>query len=348
MPESTRKSKNSSKGPLYEVLENLVRPFMDEEAVEPNEDFEPVRIEEREDGPPVLEAMIGQGFLYRVEPYAIDRERTMLRVNLLAGYFLGNVSLHAMVIGRLVEPRAFHVRGDSSLMETGQMSIGFDLVVRGDDEPLVRMRLVELTRLAVNLEWYYSMWMPSRLAWPWLLDNEVDWDDLPHGDLEEFLETAMSAPPGERTPRTLLRVAQGLGEWKTVLKIFHDHAEELPLDEFGPLKVLAHRFCGQWLKAIRTAEQCGIEDGRFPDAPWMSPSYLYSLIEVGEEIEALRLLGQSCDEEPSFYDWLRGFALHKAGDEKGARESFVKYFEYWPGDVIALAATRALLGDDED
>jgi len=335
-------------GSLHEVLENLVRPFMDEAAVDAHEDFEPVSIHEKEEGQPVLEAMIGQGFIIRVEPYAIDGERTMLRVFYLAGHFLGNVALHAAVIGHLIENRAFQVRYGDGLFEDGQMSLGFDLVVRADDEAMVRMRLMDLVRLAMNLEWYYPMWMPMRLSWPSLIGNEVDWGDLPKGEeLENFLETAMVAPPIERTPRILLRVAQGLGEWKTVLRLLREHPEELTMEEFGPLKMLAHRECGQWLKAIRTAEECEIEDGSFPDAPWMSPSYLHALIAVGEEIEALRLLGPSCDEEPPFYDWLRGFALHKAGDKKRALEAFETYFQYWPGDMIALASTKELLGEEE-
>jgi len=68
-------------------------------------------------------------------------------------------------------------------------------------------------------------------------------------------------------------------------------------------------------------------------------------MKVGEEIEALRLLGPSCDEEPPFYDWLRGFALHKAGDKKRALEAFETYFQYWPGDMIALSSTKELLGE---
>jgi tetratricopeptide (TPR) repeat protein len=347
MPKSKGKTGEKNRGPLHEVLENLVRPFMDEVAVDAQEDFEPVSIHEKEEGHPVLEAMIGQGFLLRVEPYAIDGERTMLRVFYLAGHFLGKAALHAAVLGHLIENRAFQIRYSDGLFETGQLSIGFDLVARADDEALVWMRLAELARLAMNLEWYYPMWMPVRLSWPSLLGNEVDWDDLPKGgELETFLETAMGAPPIERTPRVLLRVAQGLGEWKTVLRLFREHPEELALEEFGPLKMLAHKECGQWLKAIRTAEECGIEEGAFPESPWMSPSYLHALVAVGEEIEALRLLGPSCDEEPPFYDWLRGFALHRAGDENGAMEAFARYFQYWPNDMVALAATREMAGDE--
>jgi len=347
MPKPTETSANHEKNPLYAVLENLVRPFMDEVAVEPQEDFEPVSISEREDGRPVLEAMAARGLLFRADPYAVDGERTMLRIHFLAGYFLGDLAMHSLLLGRLLENRAFQIRFDEEFLETGQASIGFDLVVREDDEPLVSMRLDELTRLALHLDWYFEMWMPTRLPWYALIDAELDWKEMPRGgDLKEFLETAMAAPPSERTPRTLLRAAQGLGEWKTVLRLFRDHPEELTVEEFGPLKLQAHRQCRQWLKAVRTAEECGIEEGKFPDEPWMSPACLHSLIEVGEEIEALRLLGPSCDEEPAFYDWFRGLALHKAGDEKGALEAFAGYFRYWPGDVVGLAATRALVGED--
>ena len=72
---------------------------------------------------------------------------------------------------------------------------------------------------------------------------------------------------------------------------------------------------------------------------------MHSLIEAGDDIEALRLLGRPEEDEPGFYDWLRGLALLRAGDAKGSETAFERYFEYWPGDVIGLG-TKAMWEED--
>ena len=71
-------------------------------------------------------------------------------------------------------------------------------------------------------------------------------------------------------------------------------------------------------------------------------AYLHALIEAGKDIEALSLLGQPEDEEPGFYDWLRGLALHRAGDFDGAEAAFTRYFDRWPGDILGISDTQAL------
>ena len=54
---------------------------------------------------------------------------------------------------------------------------------------------------------------------------------------------------------------------------------------------------------------------------------------------------QEKDFEPGFYDWLRGLALHRAGDHEGAETAFTRYFDQWPGDVIGIATTQELVAE---
>jgi len=222
------------------------------------------------------------------------------------------------------------------------MSIGCDLVVRADDEPLVRRRLVQLVQLAEDLDWFFPLRMPSRIRWLDASNLEIDWADLPHGELNEFIDAALQAPPAERTPLVLVWLAMGMLRWKDVLRLLREHPEELPLEQFAPLKVMALREIERWLPALEAAEPVGLRDGRYEGAPWLSPSYMHALIETGKDIEALEILGQPLDGEPGFYDWLRGLALHRAGDHDGAAECFKHYFSCWPGDILGRAMTEAL------
>ena len=61
---------------------------------------------------------------------------------------------------------------------------------------------------------------------------------------------------------------------------------------------MALRELGRWLPAVKAAAEGGIQDGRYPGAPWISPSYAHSLIESGCDIEALRILGKPVGGEP--------------------------------------------------
>lgn len=72
---------------------------------------------------------------------------------------------------------------------------------------------------------------------------------------------------------------------------------------------------------------------------------MHALIEAGDDIAALRLLGKPAEGQPAFYDWLRGLAFHRAGDFKQAAAAFARYFAAWPGDMIGGAATEALVGE---
>jgi hypothetical protein len=281
--------------------------------------------------------------LVEVRPVAIDDERTLLRIGLLAGMFAGDVARHAMVVGSLLDPTPFAIRCDAALACFGQLTIGCDLVVRADDAALVRQRLARMLDTARDLEWFFPLRLPSRLSWVDITDLEIPWEELPHDDLDGFVDAGMAAPACERTPLALLRLAHALGRWRDVLRLLREHPDEFPRRTAAPLRALANRALGRWLPALAAARAGRVRDGRFRGAPWLSPSFLHALIESGDEIEALRLLGRARDGEPGFYDWLRGLALHRAGDRAGALDAFDRYFARWPGDVIGGVATRRLV-----
>lgn len=303
----------------------------------------------REDGTPEMELIEDDGAVYLrglldraqlviVFGRPIDHERIELRFTWMAGMLTGDVGTHALFVGALLETSSFHLQGGMRLGMCGEMIVTCDLVVRSDDEPLVRQRMNELLLLARNMEWYFPLRLPNRLRWMDVQHIEIPWAELPHGELEEFLDTALLAPRSERTPRTLLRIAQGLDRWKDVLRLLREHPEEFTHYRGAPMKAMANRELGRWVPALKAAKEGGIREGRYGGGPWLSPSYLHSLIEGGDDIEALRLLGRSEENEPGFYDWFRALALHRAGDLRGSEDAFERYFEYWPGDVIGQGA----------
>jgi hypothetical protein len=108
------------------------------------------------------------------------------------------------------------------------MGEGVFITVRTDDKPLVRKRLGELTQIGGNLRWFFPLRAPHHLDWRDLNDMEIEWAELPHHDLVNFLDVGLEAPPSEWTPVALICVAQGLGRWPDVLRLLRDHPEELP------------------------------------------------------------------------------------------------------------------------
>ncbi len=329
------------------LLEKLALPAFRELATEGT--VEHIQLFEGDDGEAVVvRGLLGTGHLMQVVAgNPIDAVRSELRFTLLAGLLVCDAGMQALLVGNLLDPGPFHVQADFHLGSSGQMSIGCDMVVRADDQPLVRRRLGELVRLAEDLEWYFPLRMPSRIRWMDASRMEIDWADLPHGELGEFIDAALPALPAERTPLTLVWLAMGLLRWKDVLRLLREHPEGLPAEEFASLKVMALRELERWLPAIEAAEEGGIKDGCYPGCPWLDPSYMHALIEAGKDIEALEILGQPLDGEPDFYDWLRGLALHRAGDHVGAAECFARYFSRWPGDIIGRAVTDGLAEEVE-
>lgn len=336
--ESRRRRKTD---PARRVLGALVLPVFEEEAG--TDEDGSLLVELCADGEEVfLRGILDRDQLVIVRGQSLDHERTSLRISWLAGLFLGDIGMHVLFVGALLEATPFHVQGNVRLGTQGEMMVGCDLVVRGDDEPLIRQRISELLSLTRSMELYFPLRLPNRLRWMDVQDMEIPWEDLPHGELEEFLDAALHAPRSERTPRILLRVAQALCRWKDVLRLLREHPEEFTPFRMAPIKAMANRELRRWLPALKAAEEGGIRDGRYPGGPWLSPSYMHSLIEAGDDIEALKLLGRPEEDEPGFYDWLRGLALHRAGDLDGSETAFARYFYHWAGDVIGLGTTPIL------
>ncbi len=302
-------------------------------------------------GAPLLAAglLANQTFAYlRLEEMPGDPHRAFLRGNLVAGVFVGASLCEPLVVGSLLNHTPFVLRTDCDLARVGQLSVGCDLVIREDDAPLVATRLTEMERLARDLDWYFPLRLPVRLTCHDLADLEIPFEEIPRDDIDAFVDAGMNCPRIERTPLTLLRLAQGLGRWKDVLCLLREHPQEFPTRKFAPLKALACRELGRWRQALDAARHAGFRDGRYPGARWLSPSCLHALIESGDEIEALRLLGHRRDGEPAFYQWLRGLALHRAGDSARATAAFDDYFRAWPGDVIGGGVTQRLTGWGSD
>lgn len=336
--------------PLVITLRRMVVPAFEQYEPDVTEDglaFELIEPEPDSEEGPFVRGRLQGGRMVHVQAIPFDEVRTVLRFNLLAGHFLADPSVPALLVGNLLEFTPFHVRADYELGYHGRMSVGCDLVVRDDDGPMVSRRLGELLQLADDFDWFFPLRMPDRLDWRQTCDLELDWEELPHHDLAGFLDQGLEVPPGERTPLTLLRIAQGLHRWNDVLQLLREHPEEFLRKDWAPLKCLAYRELKRWLPAIRAAREGGIRHGRYPDAQWLSPSYLHALIEGGDDIEALRLLGKPAAAEPGFYDWLRGLAFHRAGDRERASEAFSRYFSKWPGDMLGVSATSELQPDGE-
>lgn len=343
---STSRKSPPQPSPLAAVLGHLVVPAFEAEAESCDEgssfDFSMPESGEA----PCIRSMLRGDRLVHVRPVAIDDERTLLRFSLHAGYIISDCPSVMILLGNLLEPTPFQIRIDYQLGLMGRLSIGCDVTVRADDLPLVRRRLAELLRTAGNLDWFMPLRLPHHLGWKDVNGLEIDWDELPHSNLDGFLDDGMAVPPEERTPLTLLRIAQGLERWKDVLQLLHDHPDALPRRPYAPMKCMAYRQLRRWLPAIRAAKTGGIRNGRYPGAKWISPAYTHSLIEAGDEIVALKILGKHQLGEPAYYDWLRGLALHRAGDREQAASSFQRYFTEWPSDIVG-ATEVAMLNEEE-
>jgi hypothetical protein len=338
---TTRKTQPQT-SPLLEVIEQLVIPAIRTEE-EPGCDGASIQTPDPEsDDHPCVRGLLRGGWMVHAKPLPIDDTRTLLRLSLLSGYIISDCPSAVILLGNLLEPTPFQIRAHYQLGLLGEISIGCDLTVRSDDTPLVQRRVTELRQLADDLHLLLPLRIPHFLNWRSVQELEIDWHDLPHNNLHGFLDEGLNAPPSERTPLTLLRVAHGLERWQDVLRLLREHPDELPARDHAPLKCLALHELKRWLPAIRAAKAGGIRHGRYPDTAWVSPAYTHSLIQASDEIEALRLLGKHQPGEPAHYDWLRGLAFHHAGDRKQAGAAFQRHFAKWPCDIIGATAVAML------
>ena len=346
----TRKVATRKQKSMQKLLEELVMPAL--KALHEEGGRAPSIDQNGEDEANRYPSACGQvrgGWPVWIEARPIDGVVTQLRITMLTGYVISNTPLVSLYIGHLLDTTPFRVRSHYELGAKGQLAIACDLTVRLEDGPLVERRLTEMCDIINDLIQLLLLRAPQYLVWDSIRTMEIDWQELPHDDIENFLDEGLAVPRSERTPLTLLRIAEGLSRWKDVLKLLKEHREELPTKDFAPLKCMALHELKRWLPAIRAARSGGIRKGCYPQAKWASPSYVNSLIQAGDEIEAMRILGKYKEgvHEPAHYDWLRGLAFQRAGEEKLAGEAFDRHFGRWPNDVIGRGIVAGLAEDGE-
>lgn len=319
-----------------QVLEKLAIPALQSMQLPESPKPQIVDIDEEGGGQECARGQVLGSWPVEVTTSPIDEQRHQLRFSLLMGYVISNNALAVLMIGNWLDPGPFRVRPHFQLGMTGEISLSCDLTVCLEDRSLIERRLSELSRAADQISQLMPLRMPQYIHWGLISGMELDWMELPHDDVSRFLDEGLAVPPDERTPLTLLIMAQGLERWSDVLRLLKEHPKELPAKKCAPLKCLALHEQKRWLPAIKAARAGGIKKGCWPEMTSASPSYTHALIEAGDEIEAMRILGKYREggQEPAHYDWLRGLAFQRAGEEKLAGEAFERHFVKWPNDVV--------------
>ena len=333
--------------PVRAILENLVAPALRENNIRHQDDMDSFEIE-KEDGKWQVSGILEGGQWIFVTAEAIDRERTQLSFDLAVGFSFLDFPYQVLLISGMLEGSHCHMRGGVTAAYRGKLAVGFDLVVRADDELLVKQRIQQLSNVGLLLEWYFMLRMPERIEFDTVLDLVTQWPEWEFIEQDELLDKELEMPAFDRHAEGATIIARGLGRWEDVLRLLNEHSDEIPAQDRADLEFAALRGLGRWRPAIEAAERAGIKDGRFDYEPWLNPPYLHCLIEDGCDIEALKLLGAHEDDEPPFYDWLRGFALQRAGDTPGAVKCYRRYDDAYPGDLLAMTDRDELLGEGED
>jgi len=70
-------------------------------------------------------------------------------------------------------------------------------MVRADDGPMLRRTLDEMLRLAIDLDWFFQLRLPNRIHWMEAVQMEIQWEELPHHDLDSFLDDYFHRFPGD-------------------------------------------------------------------------------------------------------------------------------------------------------
>ncbi len=279
-----------------------------------------------------------------------DEHRATVSFDLHAGLFLTNAPVVVLQFGPLLENTPFNIHFGSDLVSGGILRIGCSLNIHPGDTDLVAKRTRQLVQLAYDLDWFTSIYFPERLGFGQQahLESAFGPDCLGDEDLPERLESGIRSNDDGVDTAALLFLALALGQWKDILRIIARNSrisgsEDLCAPSLG---ARAWQELGRWDRVLAMSKQGGIKEGRFPKGRWLSPCYLRALIETGEDIEALRLLGKPEEGEPGFYNLMRGRALHAAGDPEGARTAFDSYLKVWPGDIETRSEIFQLLEND--
>ena len=338
-------------------LEKVVVPILEsrlplpEGEADGDGDFKLINRSREKDGSVLVHAPWNTTQILCVSFHRRDEHRATVSFDLHAGLFLTNAPIAVLQLGPLLEITPFNIHFDSDLVSGGQLRIGSRLNIHPGDSDLVRKRTSQLIQLAYDLDWFTSLYFPERLGFGQQahLESTFGPDCLGDEDLPERLESGIRSNDDGVDTAALLFLALALGQWKDILRIIARNSrisgeQDLCAPSLG---ARAWQELGRWDRVLAMSKQGGIKEGRFPKGRWLSPCYLRALIETGEDIEALRLLGKPEEGEPGFYDLLRGRALHAAGDRSGARTTFQRYLDVWPGDLETRSELFQLLGNDD-
>ena len=338
-------------------LEKVVVPILEsrlplpEGEADGDGDFKLIKRSREKDGSVLVHAPWNTTQILCVSFDRRDDHRATVSFDLHAGLFLTNAPTAVLQLGPLLETPPFNIHFGPELVSGGYLRIGCQLHIHPGDTDLVAKRTRQLVQLAYDLDWFTSIYLPERLGFGQKahLESTFGPDCFEDGELPDRLEDGIRDKEGKVDTAALLILALGLGQWKDILRIIARNSritgsEDLCAPSLG---ARAWQELGRWDRVVTMAKQGDIKEGRFPNAPWLSPCYLRALVETGEDIEALRLLGKPEEGEPGFYNLMRGRALHAAGDRSGARTTFQRYLSAWPGDIETRSEVFQLLGDDE-
>ena len=357
MPQSTRNKSQpatiNGTAFLTKVVVPILKARLPVQEGETGEDGMPpgITLSRRDDGSVILHAPWNMTQMLAIAFRRRDEQRATLSFHVHAGLFLDNSAAAVLQLGPLLEPGPFNIRFGPELFSSSSLIIGTRIHIHPNDTDLVAERTRQLLQLAYDLDWLASLYLPERLGLGQraIIQCAFGDDCLEADDLPERLEQRIRNQEDKTDTGALLFLAIGLGQWKDVLRIIARKSRLTGEQEpaFASLGARAWQELGHWERALSMSHQANIEKGRFPGAPWLSPCYLRSLIESGQDIEALKLLGKPATGEPGFYKIMRGRALHAAGDPTGARKAFDSYLEDWPGDIEARSTAYRLFENQD-
>jgi hypothetical protein len=176
---SKRTRRKAEQTPRFDALEELVIPVIHEHI--PVDAEEPVmEITPLEDGRTHLCVVLHHCHAVKVLVDTFDQERAYLRLSLECGYLHGDYPSDVLLLGNFLDPTRFHIRADMKLGMFGQLTVGCDLLVCVDDEPVLRRTVDELLQLANDLDWFFQLRLPNRLHWLEAANMEIEWEELPH------------------------------------------------------------------------------------------------------------------------------------------------------------------------
>jgi len=337
-------SKTPSQAPSVNLsgkdfLKRVVQPVLESSLSSLNGCTPEVQFAPDESGNPSIASAWTNTQLLRVAFERRDEKRATLHFDLFAGIVLGDVVELASSLAFFLDHTPFRFRSGPGLLFEGQMFLSSELPIHSSDNDLVRERTAALVKLAYDIEWFSSIYFPSRLGLnqAGILIERYGDDLMDRKKLDQLLADSIKDPALKDDPMTVPLLAKGLGNWKEVINAVNRASLKMPEISLvsAPLLSRAWQELGRWHQVIETSLNGGLQEGRFPEALWLNPSYLRALIETGEDIEALRLLGGPKDSDPGFYDLMRGQALISASDTKGAYAAYERYLNQWPGDIEA-------------